>query len=152
LVEIIFGEGGAIAREGSGVAADVDNDGGCDFAEQLNRIGVHARPWRVGDDDIGGAETRQLICDGANVFYVELKEGAVFDLIALGVGLSVLNGAFYEFDAENFLAVSRGEEGDRSGAAEEVVYNIIWAKLGRGEDLLIEGFCLRSIGLKEGVG
>ena len=109
-----------IACLGGGVAADVDDAAGSGTEDGLHHVGVHACPWRVGDDDVGTTMTGDEVV-GEDVFHVAGVEEGVVDVVQTGVLLGIFDGLGNILDADDLTGLTGHEVGNGARASVEVV-------------------------------
>ena len=100
-----------VAGLGGRVARYIDDTLGLGPQNGLDDVGVHAGPWRVGDDDVGAS----VLCDELvrqDVLHVAGIEQRVLNAVNLGIDLCVLDGLGHILDADDLPCLSRHEVGN----------------------------------------
>ena len=142
-----LGEAQDIARQGCGVAGDIDDALRAHRADRADRFFAHAFSRRINDDHVRPQIAFcQLLCGLARVGAEEFN---VFNAVRLRVRAGVLDGFRNDLCADDAPKMPREAKTDRSRSAVEVKGELAASRISDGA--LIQPLRLRGVDLKEGL-
>ncbi len=147
---ILFGEQGQVPRLGAWITGNVDDDRGGELQQHRDHLGVHARPGRVGDEDVRAAVLGRKL-GREDVFGTPGVPGTIVEAIELGVDFSVVDGGRDFLDTDHCTCVLRHKLTNGTYTRVKVV-DVLISRQARvlGGDF-VEALPLPRIGLKKGL-
>ena len=109
-----------VAGLGGRIARDVDDAPWGSAEDGFHDVRMHASPRRVGDDHIRTAMLGDEVV-GEDILHVTGIEKGVRDAVDLGVHLSILDGLWYIFDADDLACFPGYEIGDGACTGVKIV-------------------------------
>lgn len=144
------GEGGDVAGEGLGVAADVDNAARLHFVDSRDALRCAARAGRVKEHYV---RAQTLPGRGSHPFGgVGADKAGVCNFVAAGVGGGVLHGGGVALNTDDLLRQRRCAKADRTDAAVSVNNRLTARQPGKLQRLFVQNLGLCAVDLVKAAG
>lgn len=144
------GEGGDVAGEGLGVAADVDDAARLHFVDCRDALRRTARAGRVKEHYI---RVQALPCRGGHPFGgVGADKAGICNFVAAGVGGGVLHGGGVAFNTDDLFGQRCSAEANRADAAVSVNNRLAARQLGKLQRFLVQNLGLCAVDLVKAAG